>query len=180
MTDAIIKEQLAVFLFGAMAARAGFDSTFPRRDSGVDIIIEQSKVLTFGNSKWEIPSGQPVHVQVKSTTLKQVPVDKKGIKFDLKTKNYNDLVYRKNEWLAPGKSFAPLILAVLVLKDDPKEWMVIDLEADKYSLNGSFYWYFPEESATFVKKDSTKRIDLPFNQKIGLSFFDNIFNLLPS
>lgn len=177
MTEAIIKEEVTVHFIGAMAARSGFNITIPKVDEGVDLVIRSSIELPSKFKKMRIISGKALNVQVKTTTEKQITAYKKHLVFDLKAKNYDNLIFWKNHWNLQSRGTAPLILILLVLPEQIKDWFEVDLTEKKYTLNGLFYWYYPDKNADFTDNKYLQRIKIPHKNKIDLDSFNKIYNL---
>lgn len=104
-----IMEELSLAYVRAVASRAGFAVEEVRRDrDSIDLHIHARGVLGGG----EVHS--PVlAVQLKSTAL-DLPDDSTGFPYDLKIKNYNDLVRTK---------LIPCVLVVFLLPEDPGLWL---------------------------------------------------------
>ncbi|MCB0520451.1 MAG: DUF4365 domain-containing protein [Lewinellaceae bacterium] len=90
MTEAQIKEELSLHLFSALAARAGYNVLKPRIDSGDDLLVTRS--LFMPSSRSLTPSGNWLAFQLKTTTGKQVRKLDETVIYDLRAKNYNDLL----------------------------------------------------------------------------------------
>ncbi len=177
MTEAKIKEELAIHFLSGLAARMGFISSSPRIDEGVDLVLERLSKLPVKDRNQFTPSGAALTVQLKTTTRSKVSEADGHLMYDLKRKNYDDLIFRKNLWNEPMYSVAPLILILLVLPDENRKWIEVDLRQQLYQLRGLFYWYYPDEQEDFSTNKNRQRIKIPTANKIDLGFFDNIFNL---
>ncbi len=176
MMEAQIKEELSLHLFSAMAARAGYHALIPRIDTGEDLLLSGSEKLPSRNNF--TPGGRLIGFQLKATTEKQVTVDKGLLEYDLRAKNFDDMVFRKNLILANPRDISPLLLVLLVLPDDPTLWFQVDFSRRNYSLNGMFYWYLPAETEDYSTNNKTQRIFIPVENVVGLDFFDFSYNLL--
>ncbi len=174
MTDAQIKEELSIHIFSALAARSGYSAIKPRIDHGHDLVLYPALKLPY--RKQMVSGGNWIAVQLKTTTESQVVEKDNYILFDLKSKNYDDLVFRNSLWLKK-KSVVPLVLVLLVLLDSADKWLAVDFEKKTYSLNGMFYWYSPSNGVPFTQNSSKKRISIPIENKIDLDFFNKTFNL---
>ncbi len=177
MTSAHIKEQLSLHYLGSIISNSGYRLTIPTYDYGIDLLISQVKEVNFTGSIRYIELGRVVDVQLKCTTfqsrLKTVEKENQSfIQYDLRAKNYNDLILRKKQGLKP------LIFVLVVLKGKPQEWVTITESIDKtefgLKINGLAYWYFPEEDA-FASNSQTKRIFIPVENVIKLNFCNSIF-----
>ena len=175
MLESKIKEEISLFLFSTLAARMGYAAILPRFDQGTDIIIKKSTILTFGNRKRYTTGGQSLSIQMKTTTTKQVKVDGLAISYNLEVKNYNDLIFRKNEWVDENKIGNPLILILHVLPEKPQEWLKIDFDKQFYQLNGLFYWFFPDNNDKFTDNKRKSVVKIPTANKVDLNFFPSTF-----
>lgn len=177
MTEAKIKEEIATYFFATMAARMGYGTTLPRIDEGVDLILQSSIEFPSKYKNLRVSTGKWLAVQLKTTTKKQTVEEDNFLKFDLKVKNYDDLIFRKNQWHQFKRDIAPMVLILMVLPDDKNKWFEVDTNQQKYTVNGIFYWYFPSKEDVLTKNVSKQRISIPIENKIDLLFFDKIFNL---
>lgn len=101
------KEQLSLAYVASIAAAGGFTFSIPNLDrDSIDILVSS------GTSR-----RASVQFQLKATSVPDWDGD--DLKFQLKSKNYNDLVVRRQ---------VPLLLAVMVLPDDPTEWLTATTE----------------------------------------------------
>ena len=112
---------------------------------------------------------------MKTTTTKQVKTSGLAISYNLEVKNYNDLIFRKHEWIGKNKTGNPLILILHVLPEKPKEWLKIDFEKQFYQLNGLFYWFVPDNNDRFTENKSKNVIKIPTTNRVDLNFFPSIF-----
>lgn len=98
MTEGHIKENLSFHYLGSIITRGGAKLERPFTDYGVDAVIEHIDKINSKYGTRYAASGISFDIQLKSTTKKGVTVTNKVIKYDLVTKNYNDLIRRsKNE-----------------------------------------------------------------------------------
>jgi len=177
MTEAKIKEQMAYHFFGALASRAGYLLTKPFVDEGVDGLMQSAETYVGKNRTRQIWGGYSIGIQFKTTTSSRVLTTPTGIRYDCDVKNFNDLIYRKNKSLETNFIAMPLILVLLVLDQDEKNWLTVNLESDRSCLNGKFYWYYPSPDETFSEKKYAQRLRIPKENSVDLNFFKNIFNL---
>jgi len=105
LTDNDRKERLSHAYIAAMAAHCGF--TVLTHDLDRDTIDIQ---VSSGTSR-----RASVQFQLKATSSPNWDGDE--LKFQLKRKNYNDMVLQRQ---------VPLLLAVMVLPEDPSDWLVVD------------------------------------------------------
>lgn len=108
LTDNDRKAALSFAYLAALAAQAGYTcdkGPDPDRDS-IDATVRAGGAM------------RPlIDVQLKATS--SIPPSEDGFHYTLKKKNYDDL-------RAPR--FAPIILVVLELPADPKEWLSVEAE----------------------------------------------------
>ena len=117
LTENDRKEQLSQAYIAAISARCGFTISIPNLDrDSVDIQVSS------GTSR-----RASVQWQLKATSSPNWDAD--NLKFQLKAKNYNDLVIRRQ---------VPLLLAIMVLPDDPADWMIVD--SDRLVMKRCVWW----------------------------------------
>jgi len=105
LTDNDRKEQLSRAHVAAIAAHGGFTVSIPDLDrDGIDIQVAS------GTSR-----RASVQFQLKATSSPDWVGDE--LRFQLKAKNHNDMVVRRQ---------VPLLLAVMVLPENPTDWLVVD------------------------------------------------------
>ncbi|NTV09153.1 MAG: DUF4365 domain-containing protein [Zoogloea sp.] len=165
MKEAISREFLRI-----LAHSHGFKVIEPPQDHGVDMMIcpvtkrvEPSGKVRFLDSQFML------HFQLKSTTATGIVDAGDDIKFDLEVKNYNDLVYRREELL-------PLHLVVVVLNCEPPN--CVGLNDQELSLAGKAYWYLPVEGAEPSNNQTQIRITIPKTNQLGLAFIRERFEEL--
>lgn len=124
LTSNDIMEELSLAYVRAVASRAGFAVEEVRRDrDSIDLRIHARGALGGG-----VLHSPALAVQLKSTAL-DLPDDGSGFPYDLKVKNYNDLV---------RTSLIPCVLVVFLLPEDPARWLSWTEEA--LVLRRSAYW----------------------------------------
>lgn len=173
MTEKVIMEELSKSFLETIANRQGyFNST--SRDYGTDLTIRKANLCPF--RKRYLTSGKAVDIQIKAVSQKYVKYldddSKDIIKYSLEVKNYNDLVVRANE---NGK-FIPLILAVFVIPDDKLNW--VTLSEEELIIRKCAFFYEIDPFATESGNKSAVTINIPKSNRIGLDFYNNIFNTL--
>jgi hypothetical protein len=177
MFDNIVKEQIGIHYLGLLAAKAGVFVNRPLRDSGVDLMFE--KIERADLSDYSIRyfnSGETISVQLKCTTEKYVKREGQFVRFDLKGKNYNDLIIRRKTWEAKGKIRSPLLLLLCILPEDSSKW-VFPISPYGAGVEIDACWYFPGLDEKFISPGSKKRISIPSSNKIDLQFLKNLFTL---
>lgn len=177
MTIEQIKELLSTHYLGTLASIKGFRVDRPFMDYGVDIVLERIATFTYNGKTRYFGSGQTVDVQLKCTTELGVERSPEYVKYDLSVKNYNDLVTRFELREEEKRSYIPLLLMVFVLPKEKEDWL--ELREDGSLIHrGELFWFYPDTSFEISENKSTKRIQIPINQKVNLTFFDELFNLL--
>lgn len=107
LTENDRKEQLSQAYIAALSARCGFTISIPNLDrDSVDIQVSS------GTSR-----RASIQLQLKATSSPEW--DRDELKFQLKAKNYNDLVIKRQ---------VPLLLAVMVLPENPADWLCVEPE----------------------------------------------------
>ncbi len=178
MTDEHIKEQLSKHFIGIMAAFKGIDVAKPERDYGVDLRLE--KIHTYqmmGKTRYS-SAGKAVDVQLKATSQKKTSGKREGLVFDLEVENFNDLVQRRKDLTSTVGGHTPLVLIVLVMQKNKKEW--VKKEDGELTLRGKAFWFYPSLEIEMSKRKNTKRIFIPLENEVNLPFFDFVFNLFPN
>ena len=162
MTEDQKKEAISREFLRVIANGHGFKVMEPAADHGVDMIIcpvtkrtEPSGKIRFLDSQFKLD------FQLKATTTKGIKDDGDYIKYDLEAKNYNDLIYRRNEPL-------PLHLVVVVLDSAPPG--CADIDERGLNLAGKAYWYLPPEDAQETKNGNTMRVQIPKANRLSMGF----------
>lgn len=170
MTGDQIKEAISKGFVRILAEGHGFKVHEPQLDHGVDMIVcpvttrlEPSGRVRFLDSQFKLD------FQLKATTVHRIVDAGDEIKYDLEVKNYNDLIYRRDELL-------PLHLIVVVLNSDPPT--CVSLDEEELALAGSAYWYVPEDGAEPTENENTIRISIPKTNRLGISFMRDRFEEL--
>ncbi|HKI32336.1 MAG TPA: DUF4365 domain-containing protein [Gemmataceae bacterium] len=140
MTESHQQEGLSRTHVRAVAARAGVICSEPEQDYGIDMCLRS--VRRRGRRFFD--AGGQVDLQVKSTT--RASLSDTHVRFDLKVKNYDDL--------REAGDNCSRILVVVVLPDDPGQWLVQSEE--ELLLRHCAYWinlegYPPTTSTTTVR-----------------------------
>jgi len=147
-----IKEQLSEAYVRAVVGRAGCCLSMPVKDFGVDGTICS---LDIRGSKIR-QSPYSVDYQLKSTVNWQL-VDNNHIAYDLKSKNYNDLVGRS----ADDPS---MILILFCLPDDTGSWLQVS--SSSLVIQECCYWVRLDGGK--IREDTTKRIHVPKNNILNV------------
>ena len=170
LTETQIKEAVSREFLRILAYGHGFKVIEPSPDHGVDMIIYPvfRRSGHSGQSRF-LDSQHKLDVQVKATTLAGVIDMGDFIKFDLEVKNFNDLVYRRNEML-------PLHLVVVVLDSAPPR--CLDVDERKLCLACTAYWFLPEKRARTSLNSRQVRITIPKANRLGAGFVRDRFTQL--
>lgn len=171
-----IKEQLSIHFISAIAVNRQFIVQRPSIDYGVDLMIEELSSYTINEQNRYFYSGKSVDIQLKCTLDSAISFSEEELKYDLESKNYNDLIKRHPFEKKNTFHYIPLILILVVLADHPKSWL--ELTSDQLIINGSAYWYYPDLNESLTINRYSKRISIPLSQKVDLDFFQNLFKLL--
>jgi hypothetical protein len=151
VTDNEQKQQLSVAYVRAVAARAGYACQVQVvDDDSVDVVIGAA-----GYVHDEAVLGSPrLEVQLKATSTLRPGA--KYLTFPLKPKNYQELRLR---------SHVPRILVVLVLPNDPREW--IEITEECMISRRCAYWVSllgmperPNTSSVSVRLPRSQRFDV--------------------
>ncbi len=169
MTDEMIKEKLSKAFVKTIASYGGYTVTVPEDDYGVDFYIARHKARCNSKNRRLVEQPAILRIQLKSTTEKRIRRTKEGINYELKAKNYNDLVEQR-----PQVENLPLILIVCVLPDEKEKWLKLD---KKYlSLFSEAYYYIAENnSITVDNEESSKTILLREENRIQIDFIDKLY-----
>ena len=177
MTVEHIKEQLSLHYLGTLASVAGFKVDRPSLDYGVDAMIERIEVAQIGDRKRYFGSGQSIDVQLKCTTQSVIQENPLELKYDLKVKNYNDLINRYQVKHQTQSAYIPLVLILMVLPDEQDQWVSIQASG-KLIINARAYWYYPKTGDKLSSNKSSQRISIKKNNQLNLEFFTKVFNLI--
>ncbi len=163
MTKEHIKEELSARCIEALANYMGFATESLRKDYGIDLTIREIAKRIEANGKETLfPSNRELKVQLKATTEKQVRSAKGYLKFDLKVKNYNDLVYYT-------QNYRPAYLFLVVMPDDEERWL--EYTKGELILRSRCYWYTHPSGTMASSNSRTQVIQIPENQMIQKETF---------
>ena len=157
----IQKEEFSYAYIYAIVSAAGYSFQIANRPldiGGIDIIIS--------GEEQEYSLYPPrLEVQVKSTST-AVP-DNEFIRYPLKLKNYNEL--RKS------KTLVPKILVVVLLPDNPQEW--VNQSEKELCLRQCGYWLSLKEQPETQNTESVT-VYLPRQQLFTVSAIKNIMDTI--
>lgn len=146
-------EELSIAYVSAIAAHAGIKVEFvTRKDYGTDVTFKRLRKRKIDGHYSDV-GGISIPCQVKSACHPewQVNYDKGIVTYDLRAKNYNDLV---------GSTYGFLVLMCLPSSID--QWLKQDDECLRL-YRCSYYWIpGPDDEETPNKR--TKTIHIPLNQ----------------
>ena len=146
-------------------------TTYAPTTENLDLIFKDEiydKVLNRNGKTRHIHSGQYVELQLKATEEHRIVYKDDHLKYDLEAKAYNDLIDRFND------GTAPLVLVLAILPDDRNDW--VNVGGSSLILNQRVYYFYPQDGMETTPNTSSVRIDVPFNNKIGMDFFKNLFD----
>lgn len=168
MTKEHIKEALSTRSVEALANYMGFVTESQRKDYGIDLTIREiAKRIESNGKETYFPSNRELKVQLKATTEKQVRHAKGFLKFDLKVKNYNDLVYYVQNQLHT-------YLFLVVMPDDEQRWL--EYTNDELILRSRCYWYIHPLDTLASTNSRTHVIQIPENQRIDKDTFKQLLD----
>lgn len=168
MTGDQIKEAISKGFVRILAEGRGFKVLECPVDHGVDLMlcpVTKRVDPTSGKVRY-LDSQFKLDLQLKATTTNGIVDAGDDIKYDLEVKNYNDLIYRRNDYL-------PLHLVVVVLNSDPPA--CISLNDEELAIAGSAYWYVPDDEAEATDNKTTVRITIPKANRLGMTFVRDRF-----
>jgi uncharacterized protein DUF4365 len=150
LTENDVKEELSVAYALAVSAYAGFSLELTRKDrDSVDVTVCASKLLCEGAAM----QSPKLDIQLKAQSFKALADG--PIPFDLKKKNYDDLI---------GRRTVPRILVVLVMPQDRGEW--VSCTPESLVLRRSAYWMSLARMPPTTNTRS-QRLYLPRNQEFN-------------
>jgi hypothetical protein len=156
MTEESKKENLSSRTIEAFANNLGYDVETVKKDYGVDVRIIEYTVRTLPTGKKHyLPSNRELKIQLKATTENSINRTKGIIKYNLRSKNYNDMVDHQN-WQRPTYLF------LVVLPENELNWFHYD--TDELILRNQCYWYIHPPGTTLTKNTSSNIIDIPIHQ----------------
>ena len=158
LQESKIKEDLSMSYLSTLCAKAGiaYERTIHDSDS-TDATV--AKIIKVG--KESIRS--ELRVQLKATSSSsQYHKSDTTITYKLKAKNYNDMC---------GQATTPIILCLLVLPEDPSEW--VHWTQEELMLRGCMYWAdFSDQPPT--KNESTITVELARQNMLNSEALDGL------
>ena len=155
MTEEDIKEALSNNYVATLANRLGYELVSKRKDYGVDCTIKYQIARKMANNQYAyIDAPYSCDLQLKATTEKSITRKKNCIIYDMRVKNYNDLIYRKQI------GFTPLVFILFILPTDEQKW--INIFEDELIISKNAYWYYPSDKENTESENiSSRRIKIP-------------------
>ncbi|HJA94750.1 MAG TPA: DUF4365 domain-containing protein [Candidatus Eisenbergiella merdipullorum] len=146
MHIAKIKEDISISYISALCAYAGIAYEIVRHDDDSTDGILRKRIILDNNRKYDAE----LRIQLKCTSASSQYADLgNSLTYRLKVKNYNDLCL---------PSTTPIILGLLVLPEDEKEWILWSRE--ELLIRGCMYWAeFSGASESENAESVTVRID---------------------
>lgn len=168
MTEESKKENLSSRTIEAFANNLGYDVETVRKDYGVDIRIIEYTFRKLPNGKKEyFPSNREIKVQLKATTENSIKRKNGLIKYQLRAKNYNDIVQHQ-EWQRPTYLF------LVVLPNDKNTWF--DYTDDELILRNQCYWYIHPKGTDITTNSSSSVIEIPLDQMLKKETIPNLLD----
>jgi hypothetical protein len=164
-----IMECLSRNYLETIANRTGYFN-LQGKDFGTDLHICKANTIDRGHYQRQMMTGRQIHFQVKSVQEHLIRTTPRHISYDLETKNYDDLIDRKNEL----GSYIPLVLVIFIFPTDQAQWLTLTTE--ELIIRKRAYWYIPDENATYTPNKTSQVINIPSSNVIGMDFFSMIFN----
>lgn len=168
MTAEDIKEELSARCIEALANRLGYCTECAKKDYGIDLrIIEIIKRTEPSGQAVYFPSTREIKVQLKATTEKQIRKAGSSIAYDLRVKNYNDIVHSVN-------NHRPIYLFLIVMPDDDTKWL--EYSPDELILRSKCYWYVHAKGTPESVNTSTHVVQIPEIQMIQMTTFAQLLD----
>lgn len=148
MQSSRTKEDLSLCYLYAISSYAGILYNVHRQDSnGTDLMLSKDLTLDDGRK-----FNAMLRVQLKATSSpSQYQINGDFINYKLKAKSYNDLC---------KESSTPIILALLILPEDEKEW--IHWTNEELVLHATMYWHSCKEKQL---SDNTGTVTVRLDKK---------------
>lgn len=167
MTEEQMKEEMSRGFLKILAHGHGFKVLEASSDHGVDMTLcpVTKRIESSGSTRY-LDSQHKLDFQLKATTVAGIIDAGTHIKYDLEVKNYNDLVYRRDDFL-------PLHLVLVVLDSAPPACVSLDLV--KLGLAGRAYWFLPAVGSSPSSNSTQIRISIPKSNQLASSFVRDRF-----
>lgn len=169
MTEAQIKEAISKEFLRVLANGHGFKVSEPPTDHGVDMVVTPVMIRATASGHRYLDSPHKLDFQLKATTPASIIDGPDDIRYDLESKNFNDLVVRRGDFL-------PLHLILVVLDMAPPACISID--ASQLSIMGQAFWYLPDEQAVETTNPYQTRITIPKANKLEIGFVRSCYEQL--
>ncbi|MES2250072.1 MAG: DUF4365 domain-containing protein [Pseudomonadota bacterium] len=170
MTEEQKKEAISKEFLRILAVNHGFKVVEPGPDHGVDMIVYPvtARIEASGRTRY-LDSPYKLDFQLKATTPNGIVDSNDAIKFDLEVKTYNDLVYRRDQFL-------PLHLVLVVLHAAPPN--CVNVDEGLLGLSAKAYWYLPSDEAAASDNDYQVRITIPKANQLTSEFVRDRYEFL--
>lgn len=173
MTDTIIMEEISRSYLETIANGSGYFNSVAR-DYGTDLTIRKANYCP--HNRRYLTIGKSVDIQVKAVGEKYVSGINDSlateIKYALQVKNYNDLIRRANE----SGICMPLVLCVVVVPDDKKDWYSIN--PNELIIRKCAFWYKIPDGMKESTLKSNITITIPKTNIVTATFYDDLFATL--
>ena len=174
MTDKDIMEEISKSYLEVIANRQGYFNC-TQRDYGTDMLIR--KAVRCPRRGRYLTVGKAVELQVKAVSARYVKGlednNALSVRYRLEGKTFNDLLARSNE----NGSLIPLILAVFIMPCNKDDWILVNPE--ELIVKKCAFWYkVPPESSPVTTEGNKIAIEIPKENRISLSFYDQLFSQL--
>lgn len=159
LTDKHIREGLSRAYIQAVAFRAGFNVAFDAFDYGIDGTFSEVKRVNEpnGTSRYR-QSGFKIDFQAKaSSSANRLSISDTSIEFALEAKSQRDLADPEG---------TKRILILLVLPDDPAQWLATD--EDALVLRRCAWWLWLQGQAPTTNSDSVV-VQIPRAQRFDVA-----------
>ena len=166
LPDTGIQEGLSCSYIKAIANVAGYPIDFPKTDFGTDAFIYELKNRESGRITNAGAYPSVLFVQIKSTH--NFRESKMHISYDLKNKNYNDLV--------DTSTFTPKILVVLCMPENKSEWLKHSVE--ELILKKCAYWTYLGGQPQVPDTDSTSVVHISKNRVFSPAMLETIMTTI--
>jgi len=166
MPENNIKENLSKTYIRAICSKAGYGIASDEQDYGSDMTAKD--VLRRESGRF-VYSGFNLDIQIKSTC--NCREDKKNIIYDVRNKNYNDLVSTDNN--ATQK-----ILIVFIMPKNPEDWLNQDTES--LVLKKCAYWIYLGGKQQVQDNESTTAVKIPKENVFSVEALNNIMSKIKS
>lgn len=161
------QELFSISVFDSIAHSGGFRLVHHETDYGIDAEVCYLVELEEHGKHRYIPSPHKLILQHKSTGAALLNKDDDTIKYPLEVKNYNNMVYFKDNGSC-------IVLVLSILTNDT--WVECCDNHQKFFNNA--YWYIIPEDAVATENVCSITIDVPKKNKFNSNTLNELFNIL--